>query len=272
MGQELISREALERIIKRAAELQASERDIGDGLTENELVALGKDVGIPAGYLRQALLEERTRAVVAAPRGVGAWLVGPDRLAAARVVPGDRATVERALAKWMEDEESLQVRRRYPDRTSWEAKRGAFATIQRALGAGGKHYALAHANEVLGQVTQLEPGFCHVQLTADVRRERAVRIQGALIVAGLGIAATVAAIPLGVLLPWVYLPAPVMALVGLGITRRHRAENEKIQVGLEQVLDRLERGEVRAERALPGPGAGGGPFVRIADEIRKALQ
>ncbi len=56
-GQELISREALERIIKRAAELQASERDIGDGLTENELVALGKDVGIPAGYLRQALLE-----------------------------------------------------------------------------------------------------------------------------------------------------------------------------------------------------------------------
>ena len=55
MGQELISREALERIIKRAAELQASERDIGDGLTENELVALGKDVGIPSGYLRQAL-------------------------------------------------------------------------------------------------------------------------------------------------------------------------------------------------------------------------
>jgi len=54
------------------------------------------------------------------------------------------------------------------------------------------------------------------------------------------------------------------------VTRRHRAENEKIQVGLEQVLDRLERGEVRAERALPGPSAS--PIVRIADEIRKALK
>ena len=270
MGQELISREALERIIQRAAELQASERDIGAGLTEDELVTLGKDVGIPAGYLRQALLEERTRAVVVAPHGPGAWLIGPDRLAAARVVPGDRTSVERALSRWMEEEESLQVKRRYPDRSSWEAKRGAFATIQRALGAGGKLYALARANEVLGQVTQLEPGFCHVQLTADVRRERAVRIQGALLITGLGIAATAAAIPLGVLLPWAWLPAPVLALIGLVVTRRHRAENEKIQVGLEQVLDRLERGEVRAERALPGPSAS--PIVRIADEIRKALK
>ena len=138
------------------------------------------------------------------------------------------------------------------------------------MGAGGKHYALARTNEVLGQATQLEPGFCHVQLTADVRRERAVRIQGALVIAGLGIAATVAAIPLGVLLPWAYLPAPILALLGLVVTRRHRAENEKIQVGLEQVLDRLERGEVRAERALPGPSAS--PIVRIADEIRKALK
>jgi hypothetical protein len=266
---ELIGRDALERIIKRAAELQAGERDIGEGLTETELVALGKDVGIPPGYLRQALLEERTRAVVEAPRGLGAWLVGPDRLGAARVVPGDRAAVERALARWMEEEESLQVRRRYPDRTSWEAKRGAFATIQRALGAGGKSFALARANEVVGQVTQLEPGFCHVQLTADTRRERAVRIQGALLIVGLGLAATVAAIPLGVLAPWAYLPAPLMTVLGVTVLRRHRGENEKIQVGLEQVLDRLERGEVRVPSALPGPG---GPFVRIADEIRKALQ
>src|SRR5439155_1204891 len=197
-------RERRAKGINAEGELQASEklamaaRIIGEGLTENELVALGKDVGIPAAYLRQALLEERTRAVVEVPRGLGAWLVGPDRLAAARVVPGDRANVERALSRWMEEEESLQVKRRYPDRTSWEAKRGAFASIQRALGAGGKHYALARTNEVLGQATQLEPGFCHVQLTADVRRERAVRIQGALVIAGLGIAATVAAIPLGV--------------------------------------------------------------------------
>ena len=39
MAGELISREALDRIIQRAAELQTGERDIGDGLTEEELLA-----------------------------------------------------------------------------------------------------------------------------------------------------------------------------------------------------------------------------------------
>ena len=55
-----IDRAALERIIRRAAEIQAGERDIGEGLTEGELMTLGQDVGIPDRYLRQALLEERT--------------------------------------------------------------------------------------------------------------------------------------------------------------------------------------------------------------------
>src|SRR5439155_1560356 len=76
MPAELISREALERIIQRAAELQAAERDIGDGLTKDELLALGQDVGIPARYLQQALLEERTRSVVEQGRGALAWLAG----------------------------------------------------------------------------------------------------------------------------------------------------------------------------------------------------
>src|SRR5260370_39445083 len=74
MPGELISREALDRILQRAAELQAGEHDIGEGLTEGELLALGKDVGIPARYLRQALLEERTRTVAPAPVGLLAWL------------------------------------------------------------------------------------------------------------------------------------------------------------------------------------------------------
>ena len=55
-----IDRTALERIIQRAAELQTAEREIGDTLTSDELLALGREVGIPVRYLQQALLEERT--------------------------------------------------------------------------------------------------------------------------------------------------------------------------------------------------------------------
>jgi len=53
------------------------------------------------------------------------------------------------------------------------------------------------------------------------------------------------------------------------IARRHRVENERVQVAMEQVLDRLERGEIRAEHALPSMQQN--PFERIADQVRKAL-
>ena len=42
-----IDRAALERIIQRAAELQTAEREISDTLTSDELLALGREVGIP---------------------------------------------------------------------------------------------------------------------------------------------------------------------------------------------------------------------------------
>src|SRR5260370_8026289 len=133
MAGELIRREALERIIQRAAELQAGERDSGEGLTEPDLLALGQEVGIPPRYLRQALLEERTRSGVAPERGVVAWLAGPVALTADRVVPGDPATVERVLTGWMEREESLQVKRRHADRTSSEPPLGAVPSIHPPL-------------------------------------------------------------------------------------------------------------------------------------------
>jgi hypothetical protein len=267
MAGELISREALERIIQRAAELQAGERDIGEGLTKDEVLALGKDVGIPNRYLHQALLEEQTRTIGDTQRGFWAWLTGPRGLSAQRVVPGDRATVERALTRWMEDEESLQVKRRYPERTTWEPKAGAFASIQRALGAKGRRFALAGAEEITGQVTQLEPGFCHVALSADVRPRRARRVQGGGVVFALGaVSLTAFTLALGAL---GLLPGVVLFPTAMAIARSHRGDNERILVSMEQVLDRLEHSEIRGGgQSLPGPH----PFVRIAEEVRKVFE
>src|SRR2546428_4409692 len=98
MGKDLISRDALERIIKRAAELQAGEREIGEGLTTHEVLALGKDVGIPDRYLRQAMLEEQTRIVPEVATGTWAWLAGPRSLRAPLAPPGGRAGRARALS------------------------------------------------------------------------------------------------------------------------------------------------------------------------------
>lgn len=274
MGKELISQEALERIIKRAAELQAVEHDAGDGLTNNEVLALGKDVGIPDRYLRQAMLEEETRTAPEVATGTWSWLTGPRSIVAHRVVPGDRAAVERALSRWMTEEELLQPKRQYADRTSWEAKAGAFASIQRAL-AGQRRYSLARAAEISGQVVQLEPGFCLVRLEADIRQQRAKRITGATVmtIIGWGLTGAVALVapPLAVAQAIMLVPAVGMTVGGAMVARTYRGANERMQVALEQILDRLERGEIRAasgQAALPGAQT----FVRIAEEVRKAFE
>jgi hypothetical protein len=270
MAGELIRREALERIIQRAAELQAGERDIGEGLTEADLLALGQDVGIPARYLRQALLEERTRPPMPERAGLLGWLVGPGRLAAQRVVAGEPAAVQRALDAWMQQEELLQVKRHYPEYTTWEPKVGAMASIQRALGSGGRRFALTRAAEVAGRVTPLETGFCHVQLFADVRNLRTRRLGIAATLVALGGMWSAVFLTLGALAPFSYLPLVVLVAAGVGALRSHRAPHEQIRVGLEQVLDRLERGEIKPEHARPRVNAS--PLVRIADEIRKTLE
>ena len=274
MGNDLISREALERIIKRAAELQAGEHDVGDGLTNNEVLALGKDVGIPDRYLRQAMLEEQTRTTPEVATGTWAWLTGPRSIIAHRVVPGDRASVERALSRWMTDEALLQPKRHYPDRTSWEPKAGAFASIQRAL-AGKRRYSLAQAEEITAQVVQLEPGFCLVRLEADIKRQRANRISGATVLAVVGWAMTGAtaliAPPLALAQALMLVPAIGLTLGGAMVARTYRSANERVQVALEQVLDRLERGDMRSpssQDALPGVQT----FTRIAEEVRKVFE
>jgi len=126
------------------------------------------------------------------------------------------------------------------------------------------------AAEVAGQVTPLESGFCHVQLVADVRNGRRQRLGGAGTLLGLGTAATGALWAMGLLAPFPFLPLLILSPAAAAILRSHRLQHEHVQIGLEQVLDRLERGEIKAEHALPGQKMS--PFVRIADEIRKTFE
>jgi len=267
---DLIDRKALERIVRRAAELQAGSQEIGEGLTNQDVLALGKEVGIPEGYLRQAMLEEQTRTPPESTAGTWAWLTGPRSLVAHRVVPGDRATVERALSRSMTDDELLQPKRQYADRTSWEAKAGAFASIQRAI-SGRRRYSLSSARDITSQVVQLEPGFCLVRLEADINQQRRNRITGGIVMAmfgwGLTGATALIAPPLALAQILAMLPGAGLTLGGAMIARTHRGANERMQVGLEQVLDRLERGETRGS-----PSQTALPFVRIAEEVRKVFE
>ena len=104
-GPARIDRAALERIIQRAAELQTAEHEIGDSMTSDELMALGREVGIPGRYLQQAHAGGAHPAgTVGAPGRRVERVAGPGQITAQRVVPGDPDAIEQSLLRWIEQQ------------------------------------------------------------------------------------------------------------------------------------------------------------------------
>ena len=160
-------------------------------LTPEQVLALGREVGIPGRYLQQALLEERTRVVAVRPAGS----VGPDRGARRRSwpsarCPGTAAGVEAALTEWMEEKELFCVQRRQPGRITWEPLGGVAAAVRRSTAAFSRGSAAMMLSPGRHRVRhhrwRSRPGWCHVMLTAEARKARAEFVGGGAALAGRG--------------------------------------------------------------------------------------
>jgi hypothetical protein len=268
-----IDRAALERIIQRAAELQTSEQDVGDSLTSDELINLGKEVGIPGRYLQQAILEERTRVRTAGAAGLVERVAGPGQINAQRVVRGEPDTVQEALIRWIEGNELLCIQRQHAGRITWEPIGGIQAAIRRstaALGTGKRPFMLSRAATVSATILPLEEGYSHVTLSADARKIRGEYLAGSAAIAGAGVASTAVMVTLGALLPVALLPIPFALAGGWAVARRLGPTVARLQLGLERALDFLEQGGAKPQHQLPERTAG--LFGLVAEELRKALK
>jgi hypothetical protein len=266
-----IDRAALERIIQRAAELQTAEQGPGEELTPDQVLALGREVGIPGRYLQQAMVEERTRLVTVQPAGTWERIAGPPRVTAQRAVPGTVAEIESALVRWMEEKELLCIQRRQPGRITWEPLGGMAAAVRRGAAAFNRGTAammLARSDTVSATVLALEPGRCHVTLVAEARRARAEYVGGGAALAGAGVLGAGVMAVLGALLPVMLIPVPLALGLGYGVARQYRPALARIQLGLERALDQLEQGGMQPQRQLPRRT---GLIGMLAEEIRRSL-
>ena len=239
-----MDRAALERVLARAAELQSLSGDPADALTDEQILELGKEVGVSGQFLRQALAEERAGGVRSdARRGV----LGTSTVSAERTVAGNTTDVLGAIDAWLQKDEWLQVKRQFADRLVWEPRRDIEGTIRRALNVGGRGYALSRANEVSATVVPMDDARLLVRLDADLaghRRSVARRMVG---VGTLGVLASAAAVAMNFDYRVAALPALLLIGAGyLGARDLHAHAVTRAQLTLEQLLDRLERGE-RAE-------------------------
>jgi hypothetical protein len=249
----LVDRAALERVLGRAAELQAGSSEAPEALTEAQLIEIGKEVGLSPQHVRQALAEERTRVVLAPEEGLAARLAGPGRATASRAIAGTPAGVLAAVDAWMQREECLQVKRRYGERITWEARRDVISGFRRAMNLGGRGYALARASEIAATVTPVDDGRVLVRLDADVTETRRQRLAAAGTTAGAGVVASGSLVAVGVVahaIMAVVLPLAILPIAGgigaaYAVARSHRQIVARMHLALEQVLDRLEHGDAR---------------------------
>jgi hypothetical protein len=148
----------------------------------------------------------------------------------------------------MEAEESLRVTRRFTDRILWEPRPGFVTEMRRALNFGGRGYHLSRAYEVSATVVPVDDARVLVRLEANIANLRTQRLAGGGALAGAGALSSATLIALGFFVPIAVVPAGVALVGGYFVARSHRPVVARAQLALEQILDRLERGE--------GPRAG----------------
>jgi hypothetical protein len=161
-----LTRKQFDEVIRRAAELAASEPDGGDAsLTEVDLFRIGQEVGLDERYVRKALMEVRS----SPPTGKGpvSALYGPPCVVASRVVPGDRPELAGKIDDFMVAGQLLQNIRRggavlqYRPAVDWASQ------IARAASSTTRKYYVAAAKRVEVRLEALEEGRTLVEIEVE---------------------------------------------------------------------------------------------------------
>lgn len=248
-----ISREQLEKVIHRAAELQFGHGDKPDSLEADEVLRIAEEVGLEGRHVRQALAEMRADALLPAQpgdRSLATRLWGEAMIVESRVVPGDPDEVLSRMGRYLADRESLRCVRDRPGLQVWEPATDFMSQIQRGLDFSGRGYELAKARRIGLMAQPLEEGRTLLTITADMKNQRAGHAAGWLGSLGvLGFGSALGAV-LGegasALVVFPAVAGGVTAVGTLGTAWTVGRRRGRLRLTLQGLLDRAERGSSMA--------------------------
>jgi hypothetical protein len=263
-----LERRAVDRVLKRAVELQAAEHGGVDGLDEQQLTQIAEEIGIAPQHLRRALAEERIGLGHAEPRpGLGQRLLGPQKLTVGRAFRGDPRILLGAGAEWLEREESLRISRKLADGLSAEPDPRTLAKLRSALGLARGTGQLRKADSVVLRVERLDDAEVLVTATADMLagRRRAAAGMGVLLALSIVLGVVAAAVfgPFA----WVGVSMLGVALAAAWRFERLR-ELEAVERGLDRALDALGEPKPEPPRLERGVSGALGGARRLGKELR----
>lgn len=263
-----VTRADLEVVIRRAAELYTAEADANERLSEQEVLRIADELGLPGRHVRQALYELPRRSEPTS--WVDRWY-GPPWVMGTRVVPSSRDQILDRLEDYLVTREFLQVLRRQGGKASFTQAEDAISNVARAVRRPQRQWQIARARRVLVEARPMPDGDSHVRVELDIGRHRSRAVTGGLVSGALvgiplaagaffpvahmvfDVAGDTAAYAAGLAAGAGTFGASVAA--GVAIARaRFRARVESARMEVAGLLDRLESG-----RGLDPPPA---PWLR----------
>lgn len=245
-----LTRREFDEVIRRAAEIAASEPESGDAaLTEKELLRIAGEVGLEERHVRRALAQVRS-----APPTTGgplATLYGPTFVVASRVVPGTKEGLIETIDEFLVAGRLLQTVRKgarvlqYRPAVDWASQ------VARAASSTKRKYYVAAAKRVEVRLEQVDD----IRTNVEIEVEPGTRddylaggIIGGLgggIATGLGVGfslATLGPLALGVF-AGVAVGSAVLGGIAWGAGYSHKKRLLEVRAEVEGILDRLESGD-----------------------------
>jgi hypothetical protein len=238
-----VDRPTAERVIARALELAS--RDASQrlsGLTPDQLVAIGRELGVEERHVRVALAE------VLAGSVFDPGLLGTGAPVATRVVPGEPEVVSLRLAAWLERIDAMRpLRAPGPEIAVYEPKKGLVAAARVRL---GQDPDLRECQTLTVSVRPTGEGTSVVRLEARLSRDQVI------VGLAIGVGGTIAAAIGGAVFAWpLLIVVPFALALGAGCLVAQRRDARRVAVALERRLDRVARGETPPDTATSVAGA-----------------
>lgn len=239
-----LSNEQFEMVIRRAAELQArSSEDPGaEAMAEEEVLKIGRELGLSHRNLAQALAE--VRGARQEQSGFLTRTLGDALVACSREVPGSAAEVGQLLERYLVEHEYMVVLRRLPSRTVFVKARGVMAVIGQSTSQLFNKSPPLGLDNVEVSVQPLEERRSFASISSDLSRRRTGYAAGGAVAGGTATGVGSLALAIAIAPPAALLALPALGVAAYLTREAYSANARSVRVRLENLLDRLEHGEL----------------------------
>lgn len=248
-----LSNRDFELVIRRAAELQARQSEEafgGDGISEAEVIRIGRELGLSPENLQRAIAETSGEEP---EEGMLHSLFGAATVRASRLIAGDAEKVSRTLERYLVEREFLAVQRRFGDRTLFTRATGMIASMGRATSQMFSRSPLLKVDNLEVSFRPLDESGCWLSLASSLRANRTAAAATSFVAGGSGAAVAGAVLGIALAPPAALIALPILGASVFGARAYYDHLTKDVEVQLESLLDRLEHGELLA----PSRGAWG---------------